>query len=54
MFKKCLINQVIKLGKKKKMPLEVIQRYLSIYYNIKVSKRSLIKRYMILIISSII
>ena len=44
MFKNCLIKQVLKQAHCKKVSLEVVQRYLSINYNINTSMFSLRKR----------
>ena len=44
MFKNCLIKQVLKQAHCKKVSLEVVQRYLLIYYNINTSMFALRKR----------
>lgn len=44
MFKNCLIKQVLKQAHSKKVSLEVVQRYLSINYNINASMFLLRKR----------
>ena len=44
MFKNCLIKQVLKQAHCKKVSLEVVQRYLSIHYNINTSMFALRKR----------
>lgn len=44
MFKKSIIKEVLKYAHKKNKSLNVVQRYLSIYYNIHASMNVLNKR----------
>jgi hypothetical protein len=46
MFKKCMINQVLKEGLSKGKTSEVCRRYLSMFYGIKLSKKAIKKRVM--------
>lgn len=45
MFKKSIIKEVLKYAHKRNKSLNVVQRYLSINYNIKVSMNVLNKRF---------
>lgn len=45
MFKKSIIKEVMKYAHKRNKSLNVVQRYLSIYYNIDASMNVLNKRF---------